>query len=342
MFCPRGTENLCKGPGLLTKITKYRTEGRKRATAHTYRRKIRSALLSLTRNVILCNTPEHVDAACALAQAISGEGMNNRNYLLFLTLLETNNPSVIDILVGPRNPFLLFSPIKPNWFLVKETFRILAKFKGNELAVKVLLALLGVIQNAYKTSKDGNKIYPLRMSDVYNIGKHLDKDRDQLDPRNRLLLEILFDIYFVGIDSDEPRDEADRHQGERHPHGVLRQHEETAGRDPGRAAGQGHRARAPGAPLLPVGGSSAPAPRLSKRREEPEVKVGLQKRRAELARARRRKGRQRKGGRARRARGASPKRLRRSALRHNAAKSAKRLTTGIKMHRITGAAGLIS
>jgi hypothetical protein len=187
---------------VLTKITKYRTEGRKRATAHTYRKKIRSALLSLARNVVLCNTPEHVDAAAALAQAVSGDGMNNRNYLLFLTLLETNNPFVIDILVGPRNPFLLFSPIKPHWFLVKETFRILAKFKGNELAVKALLALLGVIQNAYKTSKDGNKIYPLRMSDVYNIGKHLDKERDQLDPRNRLLLEILFDIYFVGIDSD--------------------------------------------------------------------------------------------------------------------------------------------
>jgi hypothetical protein len=188
---------------VLTKITKYRTEGRKRATAHTYRRKIRGALLSLTRNVILCNTPEHVDAAAALAQAISGAGMSNRNYLLFLTLLETNHPFVIDILIGPRNPFLLFSPIKPNWFLVKETFRILAKFKGNELAVKALLALLGIVQNAYKTSKDGYKIYPLRMSDVYNIGKHLDTDKDQLDPRNRLLLEILFDIYFVGIDSDD-------------------------------------------------------------------------------------------------------------------------------------------
>ena len=188
---------------MLTKITKYRTEGRKRATAHTYRRKIRGALLSLTRNVILCNTPEHVDAAAALAQAISGAGMSNRNYLLFLTLLETNHPFVIDILIGPRNPFLLFSPIKPNWFLVKETFRILAKFKGNELAVKALLALLGIVQNAYKTSKDGYKIYPLRMSDVYNIGKHLDTEKDQLDPRNRLLLEILFDIYFVGIDSDD-------------------------------------------------------------------------------------------------------------------------------------------
>jgi hypothetical protein len=152
---------------------------------------------------MLCNTPENVDAAAALAQVISASGMNNANYLLFLMLLETNNPSVIDVLVGMRNPFLLFSPIKPNWYLIREAFRILAKYKGNELREKALLPLLGVIQNAYKVSKDGYKIYPLRMSDVYNIGKHLDKDRDQLDPRNRLLLEILFDIYFVGIDSDD-------------------------------------------------------------------------------------------------------------------------------------------
>ncbi len=201
-FTAPAAEIIDKGHGVLTKITKYRTEGRKRATAHTYRRKIRGALLALARNVILCNTPEHVDAAAALAQSVSLEGMNNRNYLLFLTLLETNHPFVIDILVGGRNPFVLFSPIKPNWFLVKETFRILAKFKGNELAEKSLLALLGVVQNAYKTSRDGYKIYPLRMSDVYNIGKHLDKERDQLDPRNRLLLEILYDVYFVGIDSE--------------------------------------------------------------------------------------------------------------------------------------------
>jgi len=188
---------------VLTKITKYRTTGKKRTTVHSYRRKIRSSLLRLARHVILCTTPEQVDAAAALAAVVSGEGMNNANYLLFLTLLETNNPAVVDILVGPRNPFLLFSPIKPNWFLLRETFRILAKFKGNELSVKVLLALLGIVQNAYKASKDGYKIYPLRMSDIYNIGKHLDKERDQLDPRNRLLLEILFDIYFVGIDSED-------------------------------------------------------------------------------------------------------------------------------------------
>ncbi len=203
MFCPHHSENFREGHRLLTKITKYRTVSKKRSTARSYRKKIRGALLSLARSVILCNTPEHVDAAAGLAQAVSGEGMNNGNYLLFLTLLETNNPCVIDVLVGARNPFLLFSPIKPNWFLLKETFRILARFKGNELSLTALLALMGVVQNAYKASKDGYKIYPLRISDIYNIGKHLDKERDQLEPRNRLLLEILLDIYFVGIDSED-------------------------------------------------------------------------------------------------------------------------------------------
>ncbi|HUI69614.1 MAG TPA: hypothetical protein VL354_03770 [Spirochaetia bacterium] len=192
-----------QGSRVLTKITRYKKEGKKRSASFAYRRKIRSSLLALTRTVILCATPEQVDAAAALAQLISAQGMTNHNYLLFLTLLETNNPFVIDVLIGERNPFLLFAPIKPNWYLLRETFRILAKYKGNELSEKALLALMGVVQNAYKTSKDGYKIYPLSLSDVYSIGKHLDKDRDQLEPRNRLLLDILFDIYYVGIDSDD-------------------------------------------------------------------------------------------------------------------------------------------
>jgi len=192
-----------QGSRVLTKITRYKTEGKRRLTSNAYRRKIRGALLSLTRSVILCSTPEQVDAAAALGQLISAQGMNSNNYLLFLTLLETNNPFVIDVLIGDRNPFLLFTPIKPNWYMLKESFRILAKYKGNELSEKALLALMGVVQNAYKTSKDGYKIYPLSMSDVYNIGKHLDKERDQLEPRNRLLLDILFDIYYVGIDSED-------------------------------------------------------------------------------------------------------------------------------------------
>jgi len=50
---------------VLTKITRYKTEGKKRSTALGYRKRIRYALLALTRTVILCATPEQVDAAAA-------------------------------------------------------------------------------------------------------------------------------------------------------------------------------------------------------------------------------------------------------------------------------------
>jgi len=192
-----------QGSRRLTKITRYRKEGKRRSAARAYRAKLRGALLSLARTVMFCATPEQVDAAAALAQLVCSQGITSANYLLFLTLLETNNAFVVDVLVGDRNPFLLFAPIKPNWYLLRETFRILAKYKGHELSEKALLALLGVVQNAYKTSKDGYKIYPLSVADVYSLGKHMDKDGGQGLPRNQLLLDILYDIYFVAIDSED-------------------------------------------------------------------------------------------------------------------------------------------
>ncbi len=192
-----------QGSRRLTKITRYSKEGKRRSVARAYRAKLRGALLSLARTVMFCATPEQVDAAASLAQLVCSQGINSGNYLLFLTLLETNNPFVIDALVGDRNPFLLFSAIRPNWYLLRETFRVLAKYKGHELSEKALLAFLGVVQNAYKTSKDGYKIYPLSLSDVYSLGKHLDKEGGQSVPRNLLLLDILFDIYYVAIDSED-------------------------------------------------------------------------------------------------------------------------------------------
>ncbi len=184
------------------KVTRYKRQGRKRTQTLFYRKKVRNAIQHLCQGVLLCNTEAAVDAAAALAKVINHQGLNNQNYLLFLVLLETNNQFVIDALIGERNPFLLFSAIKPNWFLIKETFRILAKYKANELCEKALLALLGVVQNTYKTSKYGYRLYPLTTSDVYNLGKYLDKSKGQQEERNRLLLEILFDLYFVGVDAD--------------------------------------------------------------------------------------------------------------------------------------------
>jgi hypothetical protein len=159
------------------------------------------AVLSLFRDISLCRSKEHVNAAVTIAGAINREGIHEHNYVLYLLLLRTNNEYVVDILIGKRNPLLLFSSIQPNWYLLHESFSMLNRCRRDEMNENCLLALLGVIQNTYKSSKYGYRVYRLNVSDVYNIGKFLDKKRDQLETVNRLVLDILMDIYQLGLSS---------------------------------------------------------------------------------------------------------------------------------------------
>jgi hypothetical protein len=156
------------------------------------------AILTIVEDILRCATKEHVDSAVMFARALHMEGINPNNYILYFLFLETNNSYVIDQLIGKKNEFNLFSPIKPNWFMLKRTFEILYKFKQVELYRRCVLSLLGIIQNTYKESKYGFNIYKLSVSDVYNIGKYLDKKADQIDRVNRLILDILLDIYQLG------------------------------------------------------------------------------------------------------------------------------------------------
>lgn len=179
----------------------FKTHNKEKDQLEEYGNLKKKIIISLFDNIILCNTSKAVDSAVTLARYLNAVGLNNENYLLYLILLETNNSYVIDSLIGDKNPFLLFSPIRPNWYMLRETFRILSQFKKDELNKKCLLALLGIIQNTYKEPKFGYSVYQLSVSDVYNIGKYLNKNKDQLEEVNQLILDILFDIYLMGIES---------------------------------------------------------------------------------------------------------------------------------------------
>jgi len=166
------------------------------------------SILDLFRNILLCRSTEDVNAAVTIAKSINMYGINESNYLLYFLLLRTNNEYVIESLLGNSNPFLLFSSIKPNWYMLEETFRFLSRFKRDELNEKCLLALLGIIQNTYKISRYGYTMYGFTISDIYNIGKYLDKKKGQGSYINRLILDILFDIYRLGElydDAEEKR-----------------------------------------------------------------------------------------------------------------------------------------
>jgi cell shape-determining protein MreD len=158
-------------------------------------------ILSIFETILLCSTRNGVDAAVTIARFVSSLGVSEQTYLLFFLLLGTNNAYVVEALVGDRNPFLLFSTIKPNWYMLHVCFTLFYRHRRDELNDKCLLALLGVIQNTYKTSRFGYNVYRLTITDLYNVAKYLDKNKEQSDVVNRLILDILLDIYQIGINA---------------------------------------------------------------------------------------------------------------------------------------------
>jgi hypothetical protein len=84
------------------------------------------------------------------------------------------------------------------------SFKLLTKWRAGGIYPKTLAIVLGVLQNAYSSPKDGYKIYPLSIADVHNLGKHLEQEKGQDDPQNRCILEILEKIaQLEGLQWDE-------------------------------------------------------------------------------------------------------------------------------------------
>jgi hypothetical protein len=147
--------------------------------------------IGILENIIGCRTVEAVEAAISYAHFQSLSGLNNDNYPLFLKLLEVENHWVIDTLIKQKDPFLLLSPIQPNNYLILEAYKLLTKWHPGGIYPKTLSIILGVLQAAFSSPKDGYKIYALSINDVNNQGKHLNKELGQDDKNNRCILDIL-------------------------------------------------------------------------------------------------------------------------------------------------------
>jgi hypothetical protein len=68
---------------------------------------------------------------------------------------------------------------------------MLTTWKAGEVYPKSLLVLYGLITLCYDNPEEGYRLYPLTVVDVNNLGKHLDKTKDQMDPLNRIVLTVL-------------------------------------------------------------------------------------------------------------------------------------------------------
>ena len=158
-----------------------------RDNAHT----VRDALFA-------CTTRPQVECSVAFARYLSFTGLNNDNYWIFLRLIMTNNPWVVDELLHDRVPRLLFSTIRPDTELIDAAFEMLFSRHPDEIYEKSLESVLGIIQNAYFDPDDGYRIRRLTIMDINALGKYLIKDKAQDFPINKMLLDILDRITHVG------------------------------------------------------------------------------------------------------------------------------------------------
>ncbi|MGF1469812.1 MAG: hypothetical protein ACFCGT_27115 [Sandaracinaceae bacterium] len=146
----------------------------------------------ILQQIMAARTPEATESAIAYARFLRLSGLDSENYPLFLKMLEIENHWVLDALIGEdRDPFLLLSTIPPNNYLVSRGFQLLTRWRPGGIYPKTLAIVLGVLQNAYSSPRDGYKIYPLTVADVDNLGKHLEKEKGQNEARNRVILDIL-------------------------------------------------------------------------------------------------------------------------------------------------------
>lgn len=131
-------------------------------------------------------------AAVALSHYLVNKiGLNPDNYPIFFRLIESGNRWVIDTLVADRDPAKFFGSIQPNSFMLNECFRMLTKWKAGEVYPKALVIIFGLLKVCYEVPEEGYRLYPVDVSDVNNLGKHLDKSKDQMDPLNRTVLSVL-------------------------------------------------------------------------------------------------------------------------------------------------------
>ncbi|OHD82825.1 MAG: hypothetical protein A3J97_08860 [Spirochaetes bacterium RIFOXYC1_FULL_54_7] len=168
------------------------------------RKLIRDHAYSIREALFTCLTDTQVECSVAFARLLNRSGVTSENYRLFMRMLITNNPWVVEELLHDRDPRLVFSTIRPDTELISTAFEVLMSRHPHELHSNVLEAVLGIIQNAFFDPDDGYKIYPLGIMDLNVLGKFLVKDKDQENPQNKLILEILDRITGLGVYYGDP------------------------------------------------------------------------------------------------------------------------------------------
>ncbi len=151
------------------------------------------------------DTPFAVEAAIEFASYLGDKGLDPDNYPLFLELIRDENRYVIEALVGRHKAFDLFTRVQPNPYILEFCFQTLRSYAPGGVHDLTLEMIFGILYRNYHSAKEGHALHPLTIEDVNAVGKFLDKSRDQNDPINRFILDILADIAeYRSINNEDP------------------------------------------------------------------------------------------------------------------------------------------
>lgn len=147
-----------------------------------------------------------VDATIAYASYLNFIGANSDNYPIYLKIIGMANHWVVDALIGDNDPETFFSHVQMNYFIIKACFEAFKAAPRGGIYPKSLQVFLGMLQVTYKNQLEGYRVYPLTITDVNNLGKHLNEESDQRDPLNMVILTILDKIASL-LDPGRPEED---------------------------------------------------------------------------------------------------------------------------------------
>ena len=128
----------------------------------------------------------------AYAGFLNNEKIDSDTYPLYLDVLDSNNATAVDVLLEGYEPADFLNCVVPNFYIVQSLFQLLNHHKRNEIYRKTLEVVVGYFTVVYHSPEEGYQLYKLSVEEVNSVGKLLDESKDQDDPLNRIILDLLY------------------------------------------------------------------------------------------------------------------------------------------------------
>jgi hypothetical protein len=156
-----------------------------------------------------CDSTHSVEASIEFARYLNFKGLDSDNYPLFLEILRNENGFAVEALIGREKAFDLFTKVQPSPYIVDFCFTVLRSYSAGGVHDLTLELIFGILYRCYHSAKEGYQLHRLSIEDVNAVGKFLDKSKDQKDPINRFILDILADIAeYRSINKEDPEVDA--------------------------------------------------------------------------------------------------------------------------------------